>query len=725
MPTRRNAGRFPVSGRIRGAEYGPSVRFSIRNCEKEVAADRITEPEKGGENMQMNSMQSRMKKVFLLLTAFMFVCTLQLPSADAERTAAGGTELSAEEQTALFTGLSEMYFLASSGVGAWESELMIDSTGGFTGNYRDADADADVEYEVSFSGTLTGVYRTGETTYTMTVKDVSTQEVPGTVVENDWGGHTHYVDSLFQEGSRLLLTLPGTPDEEIPETVRGEIGGTFWEWEDYSAYSTLTREEDGWGFFSEDEYTPVELSAPSATPIPITFFFRTPAPSDAPAAPASVQAAQWAGFWATKDDLLSELVITDTGAGTMHAQVSFLRTMNMEAVLTPQADGSLLFDANQGILKGILSRQADGTLSLVINGGSSYEDEEATEHQYYFSRRFVYSPAAYEEMWYEKPEEKEPEESDWIGEWTAQRNGRTVSVFRIEPSEYGPTMRIFFDNGCSYTGELETSDGKVMDFYCDDFNCMMTLNRKQHAILMEEIGSMDNRIYDWLEQFPYGVVEYTRQNPKQTGTGGSIPETAAPTEVRAPLLITLQPEPSPAAPTEEPELPPDDGDPGYWEVPVSRVNATSYIVGKNPYAYTPQKMIDGDETTAFQFSTKTTPVGEMRLHFYFDSPVAVDELWMKNGFWKTTDGNDQYTRNCRVKKMTIFVQRAGSDSYKQLKSVTLNDDGRDHGWTVIDMQGQTEVTSVRIRIDSVYKGSKYKNDVCISEVMFVNTSGQD
>ena len=160
-------------------------------------------------------------------------------------------------------------------------------------------------------------------------------------------------------------------------------------------------------------------------------------------------------------------------------------------------------------------------------------------------------------------------------------------------------------------------------------------------------------------------------------------------------------------------------------MPVSRVNATSYIVGKNPYAYTPQKMIDGDETTAFQFSTKTTPVGEMRLHFYFDSPVAVDELWMKNGFWKTTDGNDQYTRNCRVKKMTIFVQRAGSDSYKQLKSVTLNDDGRDHGWTVIDMQGQTEVTSVRIRIDSVYKGSKYKNDVCISEVMFVNTSGQD
>ena len=87
MPTRRNAGRFPVSGRIRGAEYGHSVRFSIRNCEKEVAADRITEPEKGGENMQMNSMQSRMKKVFLLLTAFMFVCTLQLPSADAERTA--------------------------------------------------------------------------------------------------------------------------------------------------------------------------------------------------------------------------------------------------------------------------------------------------------------------------------------------------------------------------------------------------------------------------------------------------------------------------------------------------------------------------------------------------------------------------------------------------------------------------------------------------------------
>ena len=49
------------------------------------------------------------------------------------------------------------------------------------------------------------------------------------------------------------------------------------------------------------------------------------------------------------------------------------------------------------------------------------------------------------------------------------------------------------------------------------------------------------------------------------------------------------------------------------EIYVSSVTATSWIVGKDPTSYVPQRMLDGDETTSFQFSAKTTPLGQAYL----------------------------------------------------------------------------------------------------------------
>ena len=97
---------------------------------------------------------------------------------------------------------------------------------------------------------------------------------------------------------------------------------------------------------------------------------------------------------------------------------------------------------------------------------------------------------------------------------------------------------------------------------------------------------------------------------------------------------------------------------------------------------------------------------------------------MKNGFWKITDGKNQYTWNSRVKKMTISVRYAGSDDYQMLKDVTLKDDSARKDWKAINMLGVQNVTGVRIRIDAIYKGSKFPTDVCISEIMFVQATGQ-
>jgi hypothetical protein len=69
--------------------------------------------------------------------------------------------------------------------------------------------------------------------------------------------------------------------------------------------------------------------------------------------------------------------------------------------------------------------------------------------------------------------------------------------------------------------------------------------------------------------------------------------------------------------------------------------------------------------------------------------------------------------------MTIALRYADGGDYLELKTASLKDDGRQKEWKVIDLLGKNQVIGVRIRIDAVHAGSKYPNDVCISEIMFV------
>lgn len=157
------------------------------------------------------------------------------------------------------------------------------------------------------------------------------------------------------------------------------------------------------------------------------------------------------------------------------------------------------------------------------------------------------------------------------------------------------------------------------------------------------------------------------------------------------------------------------------EIAIVNVDASSWIEGKDPSAYVPYRMIDGAETTAFQFSTKTTPLGKAYVYFYLAAPSEVSALWIKNGFWKITDGLDQYTRNSRVKSMAVAFQYDGSTHYTDAQTITLPDDKSRQDWTRVNLGSHPNVVSVRFQIKSIYQGSKYKNDVCISEVRFVGS----
>ena len=97
-------------------------------------------------------------------------------------------------------------------------------------------------------------------------------------------------------------------------------------------------------------------------------------------------------------------------------------------------------------------------------------------------------------------------------------------------------------------------------------------------------------------------------------------------------------------------------------------------------------------------------------------------MWMKNGYWANTNGNNQYTRNSRIKQMTVWYRYAGSDKWQKGKDVSLKDDKAHTDWKIIHLNGRDDITGIQLQITDIYKGSKFPNDVCISEIMFVQSS---
>ena len=727
----------------------------------------------------------------------------------------------------LFGALSHVSMLAASGTGAWEGHLKIDSSGRFTGDYYDADNDE--VSQVSFSGVFGNVYRFGDTEYYLEVASAFTLLPPGAKIQGQYGEQITYIDTLFPKGSGWYLTLPGTPDDDIPETVKAEIGGTMGDWDDYSGYYTLTRDYDGWGFFADSpvrqpDPTPIietATPAPAATKKPaampgtkdfrkyttampngnlfyddgvfafeapadiqvvipavtapsvkgLTIFMPRPADynarlaernpgSSADALPndplqavtirlAAVQSTYWQNI-DLKDfdaEALAQHMYKNYakyiggkpnwyGATALkNGTAYYIRRDSSPSSLTPGARSDYFVQLSGDRVLWIITDDSDDAAirsaadlilhTLVIKDSETVQTTAAPVP--------LPATAAVTPPPTPPPAQTPVSDTDWDGLWTVTRGSRQSQLY-IHESPDDIRMAVTFDGIYSFFGSLEMEDSSTADFSTDDFNCMLTLNREKGTILMSEIGSMVDGVNDWMDEFGF-MVEYRPVNagqPQPTATAVPVRVTpqATATRMRTPAPTAQKPATqtprvriSPAPTEQAKTYPPVAGHPGYLQVPVYRVDATSYIEGNDPTAYIPYRMIDGDETTAYQFSTRTSRLGKTYLYFDFEDPVALDELWIKNGFWKYTDGLDQYTRNSRVKKMTVEFRYAGSSTYRDAKSVTLKDDKSRRDWSAVKL-AKSGVTGVRIRIDSIYQGTKYKNDVCISEVMFVQITGK-
>lgn len=648
--------------------------------------------------------------------------------------------LSEEESLRLFAGLSETPLMAASGAGAWEGRIRINADGSFTGYYYDADFET--IYEVSFSGHFEPHVETMNSVYWLYVEDLKTAQTPGKTAAGEYGETIIYDEPPFYAGDYLLLTLPGTPNDMIPEMVQSEIGGLFDEWEDYSRFITLTRLTDGWGFFADPadppsyDGEPLATTAPTEEPTPVPTEEPTPVPTEEPTPvpteeptpvlteePAQVPAETpppmglgWVGNWMAHDESMAEMIITDNWNGTLRAQVLCLPAGDIDAALTPVDGSTMLFEHDKGgynSMLGTLTKREDGTLRLDFTGGEYFEDEEATEYQGYYIGGFTFYPAEYADMWYQTPEDAAAAKEDWLGEWTS-RNLDQSSTLKI--SESGGQLLVDLALGSRrFNAVADMGSDTIISVYGDDdFYCMLILNKKLGRIAMLEVGASSDDVYDLIGSAYYGTVIYDRairlpggsDNLDAVNNVGELPPTLVmPVPTQAPKSSELRPIPGKA---------------GFMQVPASDVGATSYVLGTgDPAAFAPGRMTDGDETTCWQFSTDATKPGQAYIDFDFDSPVTLDEMWMKNGFWKTVDGEDQYVRHSRPKKITIYIRYGGSDAFQKMKTVSLKDDKARKDWKVISMKGVKNVTGVRVRVDEIYKGTKNKTAVCVSEIMFV------
>ncbi|MBQ4074831.1 MAG: leucine-rich repeat protein [Clostridia bacterium] len=198
------------------------------------------------------------------------------------------------------------------------------------------------------------------------------------------------------------------------------------------------------------------------------------------------------------------------------------------------------------------------------------------------------------------------------------------------------------------------------------------------------------------------------QQPVQATQAPAVSQPVQPAQVPQPTAVPIR---QPMAGTEN-----------AYEIPARFAAANSYIAStKNDFRG--GSVLDGNPETCWQFSTKKIKLGDAALEITLQQGGTVDELWIKNGFWKYTDGNDQYTRNCRPKKIGVSFRYEGESGYRDEIQLTLKDDKQRMDWQIVPLGRHEQVAAVRIRVISIYSGTKYKTDVAISEVKFVEREG--
>ncbi len=161
------------------------------------------------------------------------------------------------------------------------------------------------------------------------------------------------------------------------------------------------------------------------------------------------------------------------------------------------------------------------------------------------------------------------------------------------------------------------------------------------------------------------------------------------------------------------------------KIRLASVDASDYISpSKEPNKWLPSLAVDGNETTCWQVSSKDGfKNNRIWLRLNTGTEQTVDAIWFKNGFWgRSTQGKDQNVINSKPRDITVEFLYSGESGFRDAVNLQLKDEAFTD-WQRYDNIGHHEhVMAVKITIQSSYAGTKYKNDVCLSEVMLVRNA---
>ena len=161
--------------------------------------------------------------------------------------------VSVEEAAELFEMLDGKVLIASDGSSRYcYGSLLIDSQGQMFGLYDYQGIEDDVISECAWSGSfrMDSTLKRSDGAYLIMVWDIYPELPAGVEFETEDGMQMISIDPLFGSEEYLVLTIPGTPADVIPEFVKNEIGINY-PGQDCSGFITLTREYDGWGYYEE------------------------------------------------------------------------------------------------------------------------------------------------------------------------------------------------------------------------------------------------------------------------------------------------------------------------------------------------------------------------------------------------------------------------------------------------------------------------------------------
>ena len=97
----------------------------------------------------------------------------------------------------------------------------------------------------------------------------------------------------------------------------------------------------------------------------------------------------WAGRRTLQDQPETELTLTDMGNNVLHMEAFFYRMCFIEADIYTDSDSKLYFTDYDGEMDGSLTRNADGSVILVIDGGPALEPGEFF-YDYFAGREFIF-----------------------------------------------------------------------------------------------------------------------------------------------------------------------------------------------------------------------------------------------------------------------------------------------------------------------------------------------